>query len=159
MTLLLSVLLLTACATLTPEERAARVAELKTAVGDRHYRINITSMTPMRGVSHTVFNHWLKVDGDKVTCDLPYLGRNDIPHPKTPAELHMDSRLDFEALITDYALRLDPANKRAVITFNTASGIDKYKFKIVMESSGLARVHVDPDERDFIDYEGSLHKL
>ena len=157
--MIVSVLLLAACATLTPEQRAAREAELKAAVGEQQYRININSMTPMRGVTHTVFDFWLKVDGNTVTCTLPYVGRDDIPHPKTPAEFHMDSKLDFEAEIQNYVLALQPEKQRAIISFSTIDAATKYDFKIILDNTGRARVHVDPEDRDFIDYEGYIAKL
>ena len=99
MLMMIAALLMVACA--TPEERAARQAEnlkmVKAAVGTQQYRINVTSMRPMRGTTTNVMGRWLKIDGNTVDCSLPYIGRDDIPHMKTRAEVRMDSKLEFKA--------------------------------------------------------------
>ena len=89
--LFVGALLMVACA--TPEERAARQAEnlkmVKAAVGSQQYKINVSSMKPMRGTYTTVMGRWLKIDGNTVDCSLPYVGRDDIPHMKTRGEIRM----------------------------------------------------------------------
>ena len=93
MLLFVGALLMVACA--TPEERAARQAEnlkmVKAAVGSQQYKINVSSMKPMRGTSTTVMGRWLKIDGNTVDCSLPYVGRDDIPHMKTRGEVTFGS--------------------------------------------------------------------
>lgn len=55
--MLMAALLVAACATLTPEEKAARDAAfkegVKTAVASQKFKINVTSVTPMRGTIST----------------------------------------------------------------------------------------------------------
>jgi hypothetical protein len=159
--MIVAALLMVACA--TPQERAARQAEnlkmVKAAVGSQQYRINITSMTPMRGTTTNVMGRWLKIDGNTVDCSLPYIGRDDIPHMKTRAEVRMDSKLEFNAEVENYLLKLEPKKKRGIVTFSTRYGGDEYQFNIDVDNTGRARIRVTPEDRDFIDYEGNVYGL
>ena len=161
MLMIVAALLMVACA--TPQERAARQAEnlkmVKAAVGSQQYRINITSMTPMRGTTTNVMGRWLKIDGNTVDCSLPYIGRDDIPHMKTRAEVRMDSKLEFNAEVENYLLKLEPKKKRGIVTFSTRYGGDEYQFNINVDNTGRARIRVTPEDRDFIDYEGNVYGL
>ena len=150
-----------ACA--TSEERAARQAEnlkmVKSSVGNQRYRINVTSMTPLRGMRTTVMGRYLKVDGSRVDCSLPYAGRDDIPHMKTHGELRMDSRIEFRGEAQKYKLQYQPQKKRGVITFTITDRGEDYKFNIVVDELGQARIHMEPQNRDNIDYEGDVNSL
>ena len=161
MLMMIAALLMVACA--TPEERAARQAEnlkmVKAAVGSQQYRINVTSMRPMRGTTTNVMGRWLKIDGNTVDCSLPYIGRNDIPHMKTRAEVRMDSKLEFKAEVQNYLLKLEAKKKRGIVTFSTKYGSDEYQFNITVDNMGRAFIRVTPENRDFIDYEGNVNGL
>lgn len=159
--MMIAALLMVACA--TPEERAARQAEnlkmVKAAVGSQQYRINVTSMRPMRGTTTNVMGRWLKIDGNTVECSLPYIGRNDIPHMKTRAEVRMDSKLEFKAEVQNYLLKLEAKKKRGIVTFSTRYGGDEYQFNITVDNTGRAFIRVTPENRDFIEYEGNVYGL
>lgn len=161
MLMMIAALLMVACA--TPEERAARQAEnlkmVKAAVGSQQYRINITSMRPMRGTTTNVMGRWLKIDGNTVDCSLPYIGRDDIPHMKTRAEVRMDSKLEFKAEVQNYLLKLEAKKKRGIVTFSTRYGSDEYQFNITVDNMGRAFIRVTPENRDFIEYEGNVNGL
>ena len=161
MLMMIAALLMVACA--TPEERAARQAEnlkmVKAAVGTQQYRINVTSMRPMRGSTTNVMGRWLKIDGNTVDCSLPYIGRNDIPHMKTRAEVRMDSKLEFNAEVQNYLLKLEAKKKRGIVTFSTRYGGDEYQFNITVDNTGRAFIRVTPENRDFIEYEGNVYGL
>ena len=161
MLMIIAALLMVACA--TPEERAARQAEnlkmVKAAVGSQQYRINVTSMRPMRGTTTNVMGRWLKIDGNTVDCSLPYIGRNDIPHMKTRAEVRMDSKLEFNAEVQNYLLKLEAKKKRGIVTFSTRYGGDEYQFNITVDNTGRAFIRVTPENRDFIEYEGNVYGL
>lgn len=157
---LLCALLVAGCATLTPEEKAAREAEakeyVKKALATQKYKINITSMNPMRGNERTVSGPWLKVDSTTVECMLPYVGLDDIPHIKTPGEVRMGSRFEFKSAMREYVLTIDPKDERVVIRFKADDHGFECKFLIVIDEVGSARIHVEPEGRDFIDYEGRV---
>ena len=161
MLMMIAAFLMVACA--TPEERAARQAEnlkmVKAAVGTQQYKINVTSMRPMRGTSTNVMGRWLKIDGNTVDCSLPYIGRDDIPHMKTRAEVRMDSKLEFNAEVQNYLLKLEAKKKRGIITFSTRYGSDEYQFNITIDNTGRAFIRVTPENRDFIEYEGNVYGL
>ena len=161
MLMMIAALLMVACA--TPEERAVRQAEnlkmVKAAVGTQQYRINVTSMRPMRGTTTNVMGRWLKIDGNTVDCSLPYIGRNDIPHMKTRAEVRMDSKLEFNAEVQNYLLKLEAKKKRGIVTFSTRYGGDEYQFNITVDNTGRAFIRVTPENRDFIEYEGNVYGL
>ena len=162
MLLTMVALLMAACATLTPEEKAAREAErlenLRTAVINQRYKISITSMKPIRGTSRSVSGgHWIKVDSTSLDCSLPYAGLDDVPHMKSRAEVKMDSKLDFRSDIQDYILQLHPNDKSATITFKADFHGLEQKFRIIIDAGGNAKIHLEPEGRDMIDYEGRVN--
>ena len=159
--MMVAVLLMASCA--TSEERAARQAEnlkmVKASVGSQQYRVGVTSMTPMRGTSKTVMGRWLKIDGNKIDCSLPYVGREDIPHMKTRGEVRMDSKIEYRGEVQNYLLQYQPNKKCGVITFKINYSGDDYQFRIVVDNNGIARIRLTPDDRDYIDYQGSVSNL
>jgi len=158
--MLMAVLLVAACATLTPEEKAAREAAVKeyvkSAVVKQKYKINISAMRPMRGMERSVSGPWLKVDSTTVECWLPYAGLDDVPHMKTRSEVRMDSKIEIKSEVKDYVTGIDPMEERAVIRFNAEDHGFKCKFTITIENTGKARIQYEPEGRDYIDYEGSV---
>ena len=156
--MLMAALLVAACATLTPEQKAARDAAIKegvkSAVASQKFKINVTSVTPMRGTNRSLSGAFIKLDSTTVECFLPYAGRDDIPHMKTRGEMRMTSKIEIRGEVRDYLMGIDPADERAVVSFTASDlGVD-YKFTITIENTGSAKIHVDPDKRDYIDYEG-----
>lgn len=156
--MLMAALLVAACATLTPEQKAARDAAIKegvkSAVASQKFKINVTSVTPMRGTNRSLSGAFIKLDSTTVECFLPYAGRDDIPHMKTRGEMRMTSKIEIRGEVRDYLMGIDPVDERAVVSFTASDlGVD-YKFTITIENTGSAKIHVDPDKRDYIDYEG-----
>ena len=155
---LMAALLVAACATLTPEQKAASEAAIKegvkTAVASQKFKINVTSVIPMRAANRSVSGPFIKLDSTTVECYLPYVGRDDIPHMKTRGEMRMTSKIEIKSEMRNYLFAIDPNNERAVISFSASDlGVD-YKFTITIENTGDTKIHVDPDKRDYIDYEG-----
>ena len=159
--MMIAMLMISACA--TTEEREARRAEnlkmVKASVGSQQYRISITSMTPMRSNSKTVMGRWLKIDGNKIDCSLPYVGREDIPHMKTRGEMRMDSKIEYRGDVQDYLLQYQPSKKCGIITFKINYSGDDYKFRIVVDNTGTSRIRLTPEDRDYIDYQGTVGEL
>lgn len=156
--MLMAALLVAACATLTPEQKAARDAAIKegvkSAVASQKFKINVTSVTPMRGTNRSLSGAFIKLDSTTVECFLPYAGRDDIPHMKTRGEMRMTSKIEIRGEVRDYLMGIDPVDERAVVSFTASDlGVD-YKFTITIENTGSAKIHVAPDKRDYIDYEG-----
>lgn len=155
----LAALTIAGCA--TPEERAARQAErmqqVKQAVGSQQYKISVREMTPLRNNPINVSGmYFIKVVGNEVTCDLPYLGRDDVPHFKTRGERRFDRKIQFSAPMQGYNLSLMPKKEAGLITFTTLDGGEKLSFNIQVSSGGSAKVIVKPESRDEIRYEGDV---
>lgn len=159
--MMLAALLMAACSTLTPEEKAARQAEkLKVAkekFENKQYKINVTEMRPIRGASRSIAGSYIKIDGDVMDCMLPYIGRDDIPHLKTPGQVRMDSKYEGRQKIEDYQLSLVPEKESVLVTFSTHYGGDELKFAILVNIKGKANVRMMPANRDDIDYDGYVN--
>lgn len=155
--LLVATLTIAGCA--TQEERAAREAEhmqkVKAAVGNQQYKINMREMTPLRSTPITISGmYYLKVNGNEISTDLPYLGRDDVPRFKSRAERKFDREIIIRSQMEGYNLALMPKQKVGVITFTAKDGNDDLKFNIQISSSGEAKVILTPEGRDEIRYSG-----
>lgn len=155
--LLVAALTIVGCA--TSEERAARQAEhmekVKAAVDGQQYKINMREMIPLRSSSIPLSGmNYLKVNGNEVSTDLPYLGRDDIPHFKTRGELRIDSRIQIRTQMEGYNLALIPKEKSGLITFSARNGGENCSFNIRIFSDGRVKVTLRPEKRDEISYEG-----
>lgn len=158
--LLMAAVLTAACASLTPEQKAAREAAtreyVKQAVASQKYTINVNSMKPSRrGESYPVFSAWLKVDGNTVQCVLPYLGLDDVPRLKSRAEMRMNAKYDFKSPLRNYVSGKE-ADGSTVISFVTDDRDVEFKIFVVIEVNGSSKIHIEPEGRDAIDYEGHV---
>ena len=117
--MLMAALLVAACATLTPEQKAARDAAIKegvkSAVASQKFKINVTSVIPMRAANRSVSGPFIKLDSTTVECFLPYAGRDDIPHMKTRGEMRMTSKIEIRGEVRDY-FRSRPATSVLIIS-------------------------------------------
>lgn len=162
LSLMVCALLLASCGALshTPQERAAQKAAeeemVKTALENQNFRINVTSVTPLLAGSRSISGFWMKVESTHVQCFLPYIGRDDILHKKTPGEMRMDSKLEFSSPIEDYLHQYNPETNTRLITFNTLYRGEEYKFNLLVEHTDEARIRVIPESRDEIVYEGRV---
>ena len=161
---LLFVAALTNMGCATSEERAAREAEhmqkVKAAVGTQQYKISMREMTPLRSTPITLTGmYYLKVDGNEISTDLPYLGRDDVPHFKTRGERKFDRSIILRTQMEGYNLTLMPKQKAGLITFSAKSGSDAYSFNIQVMSDGLAKVTLRPEGKDEIKYEGYVDPI
>ena len=71
----------------------------------------------------------------------------------------MDAKLEFRTTIENYLLQLQPKKKSGVVTFKAKSGGDELKFTITIDNHGKARIHLEPEGRDYIDYDGTVVAL
>ena len=161
--MILGALLLACCATLSPEQKAAQEAEraknVRTSLANQQYRIKVTSATPMRGITHQVMGHWVKINGDKFSCDLPYVGRDDFYRSKTIDDRRLDSKLTFESVMENYLLEREPLKNRSEISFRVSDGRERYDVTIVIEDNGKSEIRVSPEEREYIEYQGVVSDL
>ena len=148
----------------TSEERAARLAanmeKIKAAVGNQQYRISLRSMTPLRSGSITLpGTYYLKVNGNEITTEMPYLGRDDIPHFKTRSQMRFDSMIEIRGQMENYLLAHEPEEKCGVITFKASNKGEDCYFNIQIPGDGHAKILVRPEKRDEIRYEGYVEPL
>jgi len=117
-------------------------------------------MTPLRSTPITLTGmYYLKVDGNEISTDLPYLGRDDVPHFKTRGERKFDRSIILRTQMEGYNLTLMPKQKAGLITFSAKSGSDAYSFNIQVMSDGLAKVTLRPEGKDEIKYEGYVDPI
>ena len=155
--MLVAALTMVGCA--TQEERAAREAahmeKVKAAIGNQQYKIGIREMTPLRSSPINVSGiYYLKVNGNEVSTDLPYLGRDDVQRFKTRAERKFDREIIIRTQMENYNLTLLPKEKSGLITFSAKDGNDELKFNIQVSSGGQAKIILTPEGKDEIRYEG-----
>lgn len=70
-----------------------------------------------------------------------------------------DAHLEFKGETRNYVLKYQPKKETADITFEVDYSGSEYKFHINLDNTGRARVHVIPDGRDYIDYEGTVSAI
>ena len=133
-------LMAVACATLTPAEKAELAKKVNAALDDRHYTINIRTMSPMRGPTRTVTNPWtVEVKGDTLVSYLPYIGRAyNVPYGGGKG-------LNFSAPIADYHIRLTVNNDE-----------DSYLYTFAVYGNGNTSIDVQAKERDAISFSGDM---
>ena len=93
-------------------------------------------------------------NGNEVSTDLPYLGRDDVQRFKTRAERKFDREIIIRTQMENYNLTLLPKEKSGLITFSAKDGNDELKFNIQVSSGGQAKIILTPEGKDEIRYEG-----
>jgi len=142
--------LLTACHTLTPEEKAQQAEQVQTAIADRHFTIGVRSAYPRRGGMINVGNDFsLEVRGDSVFSYLPFFGRAYY------VPLGGGKGLHFDAKIIDFIEKRAKKDMTRVV-FITNSGEDTYRYTLDIYDNGQATIDVLPQERDRIHFDGEL---
>ena len=143
-------LMVVACATLTPAEKAELTKKVNAALDDRHYTINIRTMSPMRGPTRTVTNPWtVEVKGDTLVSYLPYIGRAyNVPYGGGKG-------LNFSAPIADYQETVGAKNIRHIrLTVNNDE--DSYLYTFAVYDNGNTSIDIQSKERDAISFSGDM---
>ena len=148
--MLAATVMMTACVTLTPEQKAQLAKAVNKALDERHYTIEIQTMSPQRGATKNVTGGWsLEVKGETLVSYLPYVGRAyDVPYGGGKG-------LNFEAPITKYKESKGTKNDRN-IEIEVTNEEDTYIFYITVFDNGRADIDVQPRERESISYSGQL---
>lgn len=148
--LLAAGVLMAACVTLTPEEKAKLAQVVNKALDERHYTIDIRTMTPNRGATKNVSSSWsLEVKGDTLISYLPYVGRAyNVPYGGGKG-------LNFTAPIKKYQESKGKKDNR-FINIEVDNENDTYNYSIEVFDNGRADIDVQPREREFISYSGDM---
>ena len=143
-------LMAVACATLTPAEKAELAKKVNAALDDRHYTIDIRTMSPLRGATRTVNSSWsLEVKGDTLVSYLPYFGRAfNVPYDGGKG-------LNFSAPIMDYQESVDAKNIRHIRLVVT-NDEDSYLYTLAVYDNGNTSIDVQAKERDAISFSGDM---
>ena len=148
----LSLFLLPSCGALVPsrEEQQRIAAQVDRQLNERHYRIGIDYMTPLRGGGKVVSGSYsVTVDGAVIDSHLPYVGRaHSIPYGGGKV-------LTFKDEIDGYADEGWKRGRRTVI-LSTDNGEDVLIYTLSISEDGRADVRVQCRNRDDISYQGTL---
>lgn len=146
------VVLFTGCA--TPADRAVeqteRTGKVAAALGDRHYKIVVTMMNPLRGGSRQVSpEFFLEVKGDTLVSYLPYFGRAyQVPYGGGKG-------LNFTEVIKDYETQVMKKG-RTQVTMKVKNEEDTYLFRVDVYDNGEAHIALQPQQRERISYSGEI---
>jgi hypothetical protein len=133
---------------LTKEEKAAKEAELRKAIENRTFIVEVDRALPMSGQSRMLTSPYsLEINGDKVKSYLPYFGRAySVPYGGGEG-------LIFESVVTDYQSTVDKKGK-TIIEFKTKSKEDRLEYRVHISSSGSASIDVTSENRQPISFHG-----
>lgn len=147
-------LLMVACSTLTPAEKAERQAKMAQAVekalAERHYKVGVSMMFPSRGKAMNVSpDYSLEVKGDTLISYLPYYGRAyNVPYGG-------GNGLNFTAPIAEY--RTEKGRKGAtLVTIKVSNDEDIYTYLLEIYDTGSTTIDVTSRERESIRYSGEM---
>ncbi len=128
--------------TLTPEERAM--------INIREYKIEVRTALPQGWRSITLSGlDYLKIDGEKVTSDLPYYGRAyNVPYSGGDA-------LAFTSTVEDYSME-DGKKGKVEIKFKTKNFGEQFEYYVVIYPGGSASINVRSTNRQHIRFAGYL---
>ena len=148
--LLAASVMMAACVTLTPEEKAQLAKAVNIALDERHYTIDIQTMTPNRGATKNVASNWsLEVKGDTLISYLPYMGRAyNIPYGGGKG-------LNFTAPIKNYHESKGKKDERRIV-IEVDNENDTHTYSLVVFDNGRADLDVQSREREFISYSGEM---
>lgn len=138
----------------TSEERAAQKAErakkVTAALNERHFKISIAHMHPMKGPSKAVsFGYSVEVRNDSLISYLPYFGRAyNVPYGGGKG-------LNFSAPIESYKEGVGKNGKRH-IEIGLTNDEDTYLYMLDVFDNGSSSVSVSARQREQISYTGDM---
>ena len=149
---LLLALFFAGCA--TSEERAAQKAErakkVNLALNERHFKIGIAHMHPMKGPSKAVsYGYSVEVRNDSLISYLPYFGRAyNVPYGGGKG-------LNFSAPIESYREGVGKNGQRH-IEIGLTNDEDTYLYVLDVFDNGSSSVSVSARQREQISYTGDM---
>jgi hypothetical protein len=154
-TVLALVLIVSGCSTTkdtVKEERSVKAAELRQAIDDRKFVVEVDRALPMGGSTRILTSPYaLELIGDSVKSYLPYFGRAySVPYGGGEGYI-------FNSIVTDYQSSIDKKEK-AVIEFKTKSKEDQLTYRIHVSPNGTASITVISNNRQPISYNGKASK-
>lgn len=146
--------LILSCSTMTTAEREAKKAEkakyVAKVLSNKHYKIDVTMMYPLRGGAQNVTSNWsLEVKGDTLVSYLPYVG---VSHE---AILGSNKGLNFTAPIKSYK---DSGFKNGKRTIDLKANNDEedLEYRIEVMDNGSSTIDVTSRRKDGIGFSGNI---
>ena len=150
----MAVLMLVACSSLTPAEKAERRAKraqaVEQALAARHYRVSVNMMYPRNGKAKTVSSDYgLEVKGDTLVSYLPYFGRAyNVPYGGGKG-------LNFTETFTEYHSK-KLSNGATQVLIKVKNEEDVYEFILEIFDNGSTSIDMNSRERESINYSGNI---
>ena len=147
-------LVVAGCSSLTSAEKAERQAAQQRTVAEaldsRHYKIEVRTMYPSRGIARQLSSSYsLEVKGDTLVSYLPYFGRAySVPYGGGKG-------LNFTALIGDYKAE-KVKNDRTRISIFVNNDEDDLTYVLTVFDSGQTTIDVRAREREPISFSGEV---
>ena len=152
--MVLLAMMLVACSSLTPaekaEKRAKRAQAVEQALAARHYRVSVNMMYPRNGKAKTVSSDYgLEVKGDTLVSYLPYFGRAyNVPYGGGKG-------LNFTETFTDYHSK-KLSNGATQVLIKVKNEEDVYDFILEIFDNGSTSIDMNSRERESINYSGNI---
>ena len=149
----MTMLLFVGCA--TQQERVERRERMRKTVAEavqsKRMRIEVTSMYTLRYGSRSVTpDFYLELLGDSIRSYLPYLGQAYQAPMASPSE-----GLNFDTHILTLS-ESRPKKDFSRLEIGVKTTEDSYLYTIDLYDSGKAYIHVRPQRRDPIGFDGDL---
>ena len=124
---------------------------IKTVIDAKHFVFQPTTMTPSKGrTKHLDLGYFLKVNGDTLKVDLPYVGRAySAPIDPSDAGFHFTS--------TNYTYTVTEGKKKSYdIIVKTKDKTSNADFYLTVYDNGTAYLRINSTDRESISYNGDL---
>ncbi|MBR1387015.1 MAG: DUF4251 domain-containing protein [Alloprevotella sp.] len=133
------------------EKQAAMMQTIRQKVYSKDFKVKIVQAMPLRsGARKLDPGYSLRVKGDSLFCDMPYIGDAAMNMAYTGAQ-----GLSFNEKMKSYsAVQLDET--RYTVFLRVANMEDTYDMQIDLFNNGVVSVSVTPVRRDAIGYAGQL---
>lgn len=129
------------------EQRAEVVSNI---IRSKNYKIYVdTYIPPYRAPIQLNYLDSIEIKNDSVFSDLLYLGKSDIPYSDR------GNQLIFQAPLKEYIMDIDRKGNTH-IKFSVRTKADKFNFKIVVYSDGMANINVTMQHNQSVNYGGEL---
>ena len=147
------VALLAGCGTTanSAEAIAERAAMVQQALADRHFKIDVNFMYPLRGSSRSLTSDYsLEVRNDSLISHLPYMGvARDLPYGGGVG-------LNFREHITSYAQQQQKSDEY-LIEIGVKNPEDSFVYTIRLFNNGRSSIDVRSRQRDPISFSGERY--
>jgi Domain of unknown function (DUF4251) len=133
---------------------SAALAMVKNWVEAKAFTFQATTMTPSKGGSRqlTGSTYTVRINGDTLICDLPYIGR-----VYNVSSITGESGMNFTSYQFTYVSKAGKKNKW-LLTIKTKDLKADNDLSFVFFDNGTATLNITSSDRQFISYQGRVTK-